>query len=43
MISYLDDFKLMMIITICAMPLAWFLRKPTPRVLPPGQAPIAHD
>lgn len=43
MISYIDDFYLMMVITICAMPLAWLLKKPAPRALPPGQAPIAHD
>ncbi len=28
MISYIDDFKLMMIITLCAIPMALFLRKP---------------
>ena len=28
MISYIDDFKLMMIITLCAIPLALLLRKP---------------
>lgn len=40
MISYLDDFKLMMIITLCALPLAWILKKPD------GAAPqiqVAHD
>lgn len=40
MISYLDDFKLMMIITLCALPLAWILKKPE------GDAPqmaVAHD
>lgn len=36
MISYLNDFKLMMIVTLCAIPLALLLRKPEPRanVLP---------
>jgi MFS transporter, DHA2 family, multidrug resistance protein len=43
MISYLDDFKLMMIVTICAMPLVLLLKKPDHRPMPPGQAPIAHD
>ena len=28
MISYVDDFKLMMIVTLCAIPLALLLRKP---------------
>ena len=28
MISYVDDFKLMMIVTLCAIPLAFLLRKP---------------
>ena len=28
MISYIDDFKLMMIVTICAVPLALLLRRP---------------
>lgn len=43
MISYINDFKLMMIITLCAMPLALLLKKPDMSPLPPGQAPIAHD
>ena len=43
MISYIDDFYLMMVITLCALPLAWFLKKAEPRVMAPGQAPIAHD
>ncbi|QKV19487.1 DHA2 family efflux MFS transporter permease subunit [Oricola thermophila] len=30
MISYIDDFKLMMVITLAAMPLALLLRKPAP-------------
>ena len=39
MISYIDDFKLMMIITLCAIPLALLLRKPE---APPGAgAPAA--
>ena len=28
MISYVDDFKLMMLVTLCAIPLAFLLRKP---------------
>ena len=28
MISYIDDFKLMMLVTLCAIPLALLLRKP---------------
>ena len=28
MISYINDFKLMMIVTLCAIPLALLLRKP---------------
>ncbi|MDB5660645.1 MAG: oxidoreductase [Cypionkella sp.] len=43
MISYIDDFYLMMVITLCALPLAWFLKKAEPRAMAPGQAPIAHD
>ena len=43
MISYINDFKLMMIITLAAIPLIWLLRKPVAHTLPPGQAPIAHD
>jgi DHA2 family multidrug resistance protein len=44
MISYIDDFHLMMIITICAMPLAWLLKKPAPRVQAmAAPAPVAHD
>jgi DHA2 family multidrug resistance protein len=37
MISYIDDFKLMMIVTLCAIPLALLLRKPRLR-----GAPAAH-
>ncbi|MGF7005993.1 DHA2 family efflux MFS transporter permease subunit [Aminobacter sp. BE322] len=40
MISYVDDFKLMMIVTLCAMPLALLLRKP--KVQATGGAPAAH-
>ncbi len=28
MVSYVDDFKLMMIVTLCALPLVLLLRKP---------------
>lgn len=41
MISYLNDFKLMMIVTLCAVPLVFLLRKPAPRVGAPA-APMAH-
>ncbi|BCH26580.1 EmrB/QacA family drug resistance transporter [Mesorhizobium sp. L-8-10] len=40
MISYVDDFKLMMIVTLCAMPLVFLLRKP--RAPAQGGAPAAH-
>ena len=40
MISYLDDFKLMMIITLRALPLAWVLKKPDTA---PVQMQMAHD
>ncbi len=40
MISYVDDFKLMMIVTLCAMPLVFLLRKP--RALAAAGAPAAH-
>ena len=30
MISYVNDFKLMMIVTLCAIPLVLLLRKPAP-------------
>ncbi len=40
MISYIDDFKLMMIITLCAIPLALLLKKP--RMQAPTGAPAAH-
>jgi DHA2 family multidrug resistance protein len=40
MISYLDDFKLMMIVTLCAIPLALLLRKPRTAVA--GAPAAAH-
>lgn len=40
MIAYVDDFKLMMIVTLCAIPLVIFLRKP-PSASVAG-APAAH-
>lgn len=40
MISYIDDFKLMMIVTLCAIPLALMLRKP--KVLSAEGLPAAH-
>lgn len=43
MISYIDDFYLMMVITLCALPLAWLLKKAQPRGMAPGEAPVAHD
>ena len=39
MISYLDDFKLMMIITLMALPLVFLLRKPGESAA--GGAPLA--
>ncbi|MGB3503485.1 MAG: DHA2 family efflux MFS transporter permease subunit [Mesorhizobium sp.] len=39
MISYIDDFWLMMIVTLAAVPLALLLRKP--RAMPAGAAPAA--
>ena len=38
MISYIDDFKLMMLVTLCAIPLAFLLRKPKAA---PAAAPAA--
>ena len=39
MIAYLDDFKLMFLITLCAAPLLFLLRyRPAP---PSGGAPVA--
>ncbi|GLS86843.1 EmrB/QacA family drug resistance transporter [Cypionkella aquatica] len=43
MISYIDDFYLMMVITLCALPLTLLLKKAQPRVMAPGEAPVAHD
>jgi len=40
MISYIDDFKLMMIVTLAAIPLALFLRKP--QAAPAGAPAAAH-
>ncbi|MBS9721108.1 DHA2 family efflux MFS transporter permease subunit [Tianweitania sp. BSSL-BM11] len=40
MISYVDDFKLMMIVTLCAIPLALLLRKP--KAAAGGGAPAVH-
>ncbi len=40
MISYVNDFKLMMIITLCAIPLALLLRKP--KMMAMAGAPAAH-
>ncbi len=38
MIGYIDDFKLMMLITLAVIPLVFFLRKPAPRrQRPPGR------
>lgn len=34
MISYIDDFKLMMIVTMCAVPLALLLRRPQAEAAP---------
>jgi DHA2 family multidrug resistance protein len=43
MISYVDDFKLMMIVTLCALPLVFLLRKPAPARAAGGDAaPAAH-
>ncbi len=43
MISYINDFKLMMIVTLCAMPLALLLKKPDLSPKPAVAAPVAHD
>jgi DHA2 family multidrug resistance protein len=41
MISYVNDFKLMMIVTLCAIPLTLLLRKP--KMAPAaGSAPAVH-
>ncbi|GHC65407.1 DHA2 family efflux MFS transporter permease subunit [Limoniibacter endophyticus] len=39
MISYVNDFKLMMVVTLCAIPLALLLRKPKASA---GEAPQVH-
>jgi DHA2 family multidrug resistance protein len=41
MIAYIDDFKLMMVVTLCAIPLALLLRKPK-RAPAAGEAAAAH-
>lgn len=41
MISYIDDFKLMMIVSLCAIPLALLLRKPKVQAAA-SAAPAAH-
>ena len=38
MVSYIDDFKLMMIVTLCALPLAFILQRPRAAV----SAPMVH-
>src|SRR5262245_17984439 len=43
MISYIDDFKLMMIVTLCAIPLALLLRKPRLQGAPGAQAAAHMD
>ncbi|MGI6851069.1 DHA2 family efflux MFS transporter permease subunit [Mesorhizobium sp. 1B3] len=40
MISYVDDFKLMMIVTLCALPLVFLLRRPRTQIA--SGAPAAH-
>jgi len=40
MIAYIDDFKLMMLVTLAAIPLALFLRKP--KAAPAGMPAAAH-
>jgi len=40
MISYIDDFWLMTLVTLSAIPLALFLRKP--KAAPVGPAPAVH-
>jgi MFS transporter, DHA2 family, multidrug resistance protein len=42
MISYIDDFKLMMIVTLCAIPLALMLRRPKMAAAGGAAAPAAH-
>ena len=41
MISYIDIFKLMMILTLCAVPLVMLLKRP-PRPMPGDDAPAVH-
>ncbi|HEY0028900.1 MAG TPA: DHA2 family efflux MFS transporter permease subunit [Allosphingosinicella sp.] len=41
MIAYIDDFHAMMLITLCALPLVFLLKKPRPPV--PGEAPPVMD
>ncbi len=40
MVAYIDDFKLMMLVTLCAIPLALTLRKP--RLSAPAGAAMVH-
>ena len=42
MIGYIDDFKLMMLITLAVIPLVFLLRKPRGRAAPVAQA-VAAD
>jgi DHA2 family multidrug resistance protein len=41
MVSYVNDFKLMMIVTLCALPLVFLLKKPAPAQAA-GGPPAAH-
>ena len=41
MISYIDVFKLMMILTLCAIPLLLLLKRP-PRAMAGDEAPAVH-
>ena len=43
MISYIDDFKLMMVVTLCAIPLALLLRKPKARTAAASAPPVHAD
>jgi DHA2 family multidrug resistance protein len=43
MIGYIDDFKLMMLITLTVIPLVFFLRKPARPAAPMAQAAAAAD
>jgi DHA2 family multidrug resistance protein len=40
LIAYIDDFKFMLIVTLCAMPLALLLKRP--RHTPAEPAPAMH-